>query len=167
MGARGPKPRSSTQRAREGYSAAKAESDPFRVGVPVMPKGLRPAARECWKRLVAEMQAAGRARLIDRDVLLLACENWADFVEHSKTLREQGPVVTGSQGQPMTNPMVRVVKWAESTYLQCRDQLSLTQSKRDRIPAKGGGTGEPEDPMAKFNARRPEGPPPGFKVTHG
>lgn len=154
MGARGPKPKTN-------------DADPFRPGAPVMPKGLRPAARECWKRLIAEMEAAGRVRLVDRDVLLLACCNWADFVEHSKALREQGPVITGSQGTPITNPLVRIVKAAETMYLRCREQLCLSQPKRDRIPVKAGSAAEAEDPLAKFNARRRESKPPGLKVSHG
>jgi len=151
MGKRGPKPRRLTDDQTLNYRG-KVVADPFGHGEPQRPKGMRPVARQCWDRLVSELRDAGRLFSVDRDTLVIACENWADFIEAASKIREEGFTVQGSQGQPITNPMVRVQKWSEAMYLKCRDQLNLTQTKRERLPSEIQ-TGEPQDDLADFKAQ--------------
>lgn len=45
-------------------------------GLPAMPAGMTPAARACWKSVVEELIAQGRAKAIDTFALQQLCEVW-------------------------------------------------------------------------------------------
>ena len=87
MGTRGPKPMSARAHLMRGNPSKKPIAElqdeiQLLVETPDCPKHLWPEARREWKRISAELEAAGLVAKVDRAQLALYCQAWARMVWH-------------------------------------------------------------------------------------
>src|SRR6266849_5945658 len=60
-----------------------------------------------WRRIVPQLTAIGLLTKLDRAMLALYCESWADVVELRLNILEFGRTFTTPNGYAMTRPEVR------------------------------------------------------------
>lgn len=87
------------------------------------PKGLCKTARDAWKAFWADRQA--QLLTPSSKVVLL---RWVDALDrYLRTTAEadQSPLVTGSQGQEVINPLYKVAEQALKTVDACEKQLGI------------------------------------------
>lgn len=63
------------------------------VAVPEMPKGLRPAARREWHRIVVELLKLGVLTVVDGKALAMYCDAYADWQEAQRDCTKNGLVL--------------------------------------------------------------------------
>lgn len=96
------------------------------------PADLPPVAAEAWRLAVDEMSGNRQLRPPDLVLLKTYCEAVYVHEEASAAIHKYGILVTGTQGQPMANPMIRVQKDAAGTIRQLSDVLGLNPLARIR-----------------------------------
>lgn len=92
-------------------------------GVPVLPAGFLEESVEAWRALLAEPQASsltGAQRIVAR--------RWIEAVDawlRALAIVKDAPLVQGSMGQPVLNPMHAVVVSREAAMEKCERQLGI------------------------------------------
>lgn len=72
---------------------------------------------------------------VDRGVLALACEAWADWVEATKTLRTDGWYYETEKGYRGQHPAAMRMKSAREAYMAASSKLGLSPVDRVRLAA--------------------------------
>lgn len=95
------------------------------------PKDLDPAGRAVWKAAQNQLRTQGTWKRVDAELLATYCRN----VALARTARSQAaaePFVSGSQGQPVAHPGLKVAAEAEAAALRSATALLLTPEARKR-----------------------------------
>lgn len=96
-----------------------------------------------WHRLLPALVDAGVLTCVDRMCLAACCACYGRWVEAEQILREQGHVITTTNGNPQINPALSIANESLRQYRAFAIELGLTPSSRSRVradkPAKGDG----------------------------
>ncbi len=103
----------------------------------VCPDWVRPAGREVWDRLVADLVAKGGFTFWDAYEFAIGCDQYAAGVEYQADVRKRGAVVKGYRGQLVKNPSVTNAREAFDQAMRVFSRFGLTPS--DRAQLKLGG----------------------------
>jgi P27 family predicted phage terminase small subunit len=145
----------------------------FAAGVPDCPKHLGKVARAEWKRVTAELNAAGVLATADRGVVAAFCDAWADLVAFGQDIEKNGHMIdvplvdrnakpTGGTARRV-NPAVRYRSEAGKRVQSLGAELGLSPASRSRIGAgQSGGASGREETMSERAKRiqAGENPPP-------
>ena len=100
---------------------------------PSCPSWLRQEAKREWKRVVPILLELGLLSKLDRAVLSVYCDAWADVYECEKTLRKVGPTFTTEKGYVVQHPMVAMKSKARDQIRAFGSLLGLSPSDRTRL----------------------------------
>ena len=122
MGARGPQPTpSETLKIRGSWYGTSRTSEPTdEVLAPSMPEWLQGEAAAEWERVIPLLLGRRTVSLLDRAVLSVYCQSWADFVAYS-----------GSGD-------AKRVDEAAARLLKAADRLGLSPAAKSRVQVYGG-----------------------------
>lgn len=136
MGARGPQPTpTSTLKLRGSWRGETRDGEPAtEVAAPSAPEWLNGEARAEWDRVVPELIGRQTLSRADRGVLALYCHAWAEFVQTSSLVDEQGYTITTTTGE-IINPVVVVMNKAAERLLKTADRFGLSPAAKARVRA--------------------------------
>ena len=100
---------------------------------PDCPPHLKGEARKEWKRIVADLSAAGMITTLDRAGLTLYCTAWARVVQATNEIAKTRPVVPSPKGYLMTNPYLSIYNAAAKQLQSAMEVFGLSPSARTRI----------------------------------
>lgn len=122
--------------------------------VPIPPTGLRKAAKDAWLAFWRSPMAA----LVNDDADLDALRDWAWLVSERDRLQpmvKETPLVPGSMGQLVTNPVAALVKDYTRRIERYREQFGMTPLSRMRL---GIAVGEAHNVLSDLSASLDDGP---------
>lgn len=145
-----PRPKLSILRAQEGnrgHRPIPVEPE-VEAGAPSCPSWLSREAKAAWQRTVPGLADAGIVKKVDRDVLAVYFESWADYHEATRELQKQGKVVETTRG-PRRSPWLIIRREAKETIVRLAMEFGLTALARTRL----GTIGEEDagDNLDDFN----------------
>jgi P27 family predicted phage terminase small subunit len=119
---------------------------------PKPPTGLLKPSRDRWRAFWASPAASA----INLDSDLPRLERWiqaSDEYDRASKVVRQHPLVKGSMGQPVLNPLVAYMSQLEQTIRAAEDAFGMTPVARTKLKLDPEPPGE-EDSLAKRRARR-------------
>ncbi len=120
-------------------------------GIPSCPAFLSTEAKKEWRRIVKLLDGVGYVSHLDRALLTLRCQAWADWVEADEQEKLQPQKVFKSpNGYGFVGPLTLMKRALEKQLLQMDRELFLTPSARQSAPPVAA---KEEDPLAKFFPR--------------
>lgn len=108
------------------------KKEPRPLGLPTPPETLSAAALPIWQRLVMSMPE-GVYAATDEHLLSAYCEQVVIFQTASVTLSTEPAVVTGSQGQLVPSPWVKILNEASRLISTLGAQLGLNPAARQSL----------------------------------
>jgi P27 family predicted phage terminase small subunit len=102
-----------------------------------------------WRRLAKELHELGILSRIDRGVMALYCEAYAQVQEAIRHIEEEGAVIETKWGLKV-NPWQAVLKAARESMRRCAIEMGMTPSSRARVKA---NKPESESLLEKFLSR--------------
>lgn len=145
MGRRGPPPKPTKLKIVAGNPGRRPlnhrEPKP-KEGTPTMPAWMKGEARAEWQRIVPELRSMGLLTLVDRAALSAYCQAWAELVECTKVLQDEGRVVeepvVGRDGAHLgervkAHPIVRMQRDAFARLKAFLAEFGLTPASRSSI----------------------------------
>jgi P27 family predicted phage terminase small subunit len=129
--------------------------------VPKVPKGLHPVARKAWK----SFWTSPIAQVVDRDADWEAICRWAYCLSERELLEDElraHPLVLGSQGQRVRNPLFDILKERTREIEKFREQFGLAPLHRMRL---GITYNEADEALDRMNKRRQNFEPVMVEVT--
>ena len=137
MGKRGPPPKPSALKKRQGTfhanRSARNEVTPP-PGCPPRPSWLDAEGRAEWDRVVPQLSALGILSEIDGSMLADYCAAHALAIKATKKYQRQGPSVKVN-GQVQRHPMIKVAQEARAQARLLAGEFGLSPSSRSRISA--------------------------------
>jgi P27 family predicted phage terminase small subunit len=141
MGARGPVGKSSAElKARGSRLTAKRRREEQRAAGPAVAPGcpafLSREAKAEWRRVTKLLTQAGLIAELDRGALAIWCNGWGDFCEACAQIASRGDrglVMTGSGGNLVVSPWVKIKAGAADRLLAVAPQLGLSPAARARL----------------------------------
>jgi P27 family predicted phage terminase small subunit len=128
------------------------KNEPKFSGTPTCPKHLNKGARAEWKRISAELSAAGLLTNVDRAALAAYCAAYSRWTEAEDSLAKFGLVIkTPKSGYPIPNPYVGIANTALEQMRRWAVEFGMTPSARSRIHVEhSGGNGGGADAYDNF-----------------
>lgn len=117
--------------------------------VPSCPKWMPLMGKREWRRLAKELHELGILSRIDRGVMALYCEAYAQVQEAIRHIEEEGAVIETKWGLKV-NPWQAVLKAARESMRRCAIEMGMTPSSRARVKA---NKPESESLLEKFLSR--------------
>lgn len=132
---KGRRPKPTAQHKLEGTfrkdrHAARAVADPAR---PDAPASLSDDARAEWDRVIGELAAAKLLSKLDRAVLALYCQAWADYWAAKAIVEEEGWTAVGSTGNVVEHPAVKSMHRSWEHCVRAAREFGMTPSGRAAI----------------------------------
>ncbi|MCE9564927.1 MAG: phage terminase small subunit P27 family [Planctomycetes bacterium] len=142
---------------------AKGATTRYTLGVPTMPKHLGKSARVVWKRITAEMVAAGTVTHADRDILAAFCVAVADLEALSARIDADGLMIEvpalDRNSRPTGEKVLKVhpaVKWRSdlmNKVKQLASELGLTPAARSRVETVSEAASKPVNKVTALRDR--------------
>lgn len=132
----GRKPKPVEQRRREGNPGKRRLPEPVLVGgrgLPQKPRDLPAEAKSFWDQIVSRLAEVGLIDLVDRPALVLMSIQWARAEQARREIEEKGLFATGSEGQIVEHPAVKIERAAAALYLRFAEHYALTPVARTRL----------------------------------
>jgi len=142
----GQKKRPTELRVLDGVSSEKR-------GMPKPPIWLKAEAMKEWKRLAPELMAEGLLTEVDRGMLVLLCQSWADYVGAIQRIQKRGHVFTTPQGFRAKNPDITIMNEAFKHYFDACKQFGLSPMSRTKLKLRKPKVKD-EDKVASLRGRR-------------
>jgi P27 family predicted phage terminase small subunit len=98
-----------------------------------IPSELSESGQKHWGQIRPMLVKAGIATNLDRNALILLCEEWATFLEATAAVRKKGILVQGPKGEPMRNPYLRVMNESTAALTRLLSEFGMTPSSRTRL----------------------------------
>ena len=135
MGKRGPKKTpTKTLRLRGSWLADTRGNEPEpKAEQPDMPKWLKTEAKREWKRIVPLLLAQGLLTKLDRTVLAIYCQTYAEYLEAEKLLQRKKVLIKTANGNLVQNPAIAVRNRARDMLLKAAAEIGMTPSGRSSI----------------------------------
>lgn len=137
MGRRGPKPDTKAIGSKHVYRRKKAAqaAPKLPTEAPDCPAGLSREAKAEWTRVVENLELMGVVTKIDRAMLAIYCQQWAEVLELNALIKTQGRVTKGSTGSKVSNPLIKQRDAAMDRLLEIAEQFGFTPAARSRLNA--------------------------------
>lgn len=166
MGRRGPVPQSREERLAKGNPGNRPLPDyepPITVVIPDPPAYLSREACVEWRRVAQELADLERICGLDRAMLAIYCETWADLVRcregMAEVLAEKGTlVVETAAGQVYDHPLIKRCGALQKQCVQYLSQLGMSPISRARLPPSKRAEGDASrgrDSLARYAEDRP------------
>ncbi len=110
---------------------AKSGDVKYPAGTPKMPAGMSAVAQTEWRRIVKLLSDAGVIADVDRAVLTVYCETWADVCKLQKIVQQADFDYLDEN----CRKIVRMLGAAETRLLKFAQQLGCTPASRSRVKA--------------------------------
>ena len=98
------------------------------------PKDLSPKAREEWDRILADLPKVVELKNIDRTMLVLFCEAFAQWCDAMDAIRKYGPVMKSPNGYPVQSPYVAIANQQASLMERLGADFGLSPGSRSKLP---------------------------------
>jgi P27 family predicted phage terminase small subunit len=121
---------------------------------PTCPRGLELAGRRVWRQVWAEAQWLTG---LDALAVEMVCRSIDDLAAVRTAIANDGRVVRGSKGQPVSHPGIREARAIEADILNLMEKLGLSPTGRRRLGIETREPGPP-DPMEAWLAGVPDRP---------
>ena len=99
------------------------------------PSYLTKEEKQCWKKTIVDLQAAGIVTTIDVTSLAAYCRAWVGYQKESGIVEEKGSVVQGSKKTPVLSPHFKAANEYFKRLLQLWREFGMTPSSRSKIRA--------------------------------
>lgn len=156
MGTRGPKALPANVHMLRGNPSKKSYAsliDEFRpeVEIPQCPAILWPEAKKEWRRISAELKRYGLVSKLDRGVLAMLCQDWAQWhwaemkiAEANKAdpKGEAGMIEVAQSGYRMQSVYLQIAVRAKDSYMKAKTCFGLSPADRARVT-----TSDPQLPL--------------------
>jgi len=156
---RGPKPKKTASKVLAGNPSrrpiAGEKTNPLPSEAPAPPDHLSEEAQAEWDRIVPPLARIGALATVDRAVLTLYCETWADFLRYQKEQRGRPTMVAGPNGIEYPDPLIKLVSDTRKSAAALLRDLGLTPASRQRImpgPDEEDETGDALDALTPPSA---------------
>lgn len=103
------------------------------TNIPPCPKHLDKEARQEWKRMAAELEPLGILTNLDKAVFANYCDAYSQWAQASRTLQKSGLLIKGPLGNPVVNPLFRIVTIAKDQMMRCLIEMGMTPSSRTKV----------------------------------
>ncbi|MDQ2945130.1 MAG: phage terminase small subunit P27 family [Acidobacteriota bacterium] len=136
MGRRGPIPKPTVLEIAEGRPGKRPtnQSEPQPAAVdPKLPSHLDKDARKEWRELLPILRRMRVVTEADYMVLSNLCQDFSTLKAAQTKLSETGILIKGRYGQPVVNPLLRVVNEKTASVNSACREFGLTPSARSRI----------------------------------
>ncbi len=100
------------------------------IGAPECPQWLPYPAKQAWRELAPELEAAGVLTRIDADALAMYCIKWASWRKAEEDIARRGSIVDGKQ-----NLNVIMARDLSNWLARTQKEFGLTPASRPRIDA--------------------------------
>lgn len=97
------------------------------------PADLPEDGQKMWMDVLPVLARYGGLREVDLPALKSMCRLWAIAEDSAKVLNEQGHYTTGSTGQMVAHPAIKVEQEARMGYLRHASEFGLTWIARSRL----------------------------------
>jgi P27 family predicted phage terminase small subunit len=101
-------------------------------GLPTRPSVLAPEGRREWRRLTQALPPDLLTQ-VDRGVLAMACEAWADWVDATKDLRANGWSHGTDEDERIRRAAVMRMRTSREAYMALASKLGLSPVDRVRL----------------------------------
>ena len=109
-------------------------------GIPYAPRHLTKEGQAEWRRIVAELDAAGLVTVIDLGPLEGYCAAYGRWVRAETELKETGLLVRTVNGNVIQNPILSIANKALDQMMRAAAEFGMTPSARSRVSvARGAG----------------------------
>ena len=126
------------------------KNEPQFTGTPACPKHLDKVAKAEWKRVSAELSAAGLLTSVDRAALAAYCAAWSRWVNAEEIIQKIGVVfLSPKSGYPIQSPYVSIANTALATMHRFATEFGMTPSSRSRINV-ADNSPKSADPFTEF-----------------
>ena len=122
-----------------------------------VPADLGDAGNQLWKDMHAALSESEEFEERDLTLLALACRQMDDIVLLQAVLATDGPITTGSTGQPVLSSVVGELRNARQSVARLikqidfgNEKLSASQQARAAARARWGGRPSPINPHRKL-----------------
>ena len=135
--ARGPKPKPKPMLALAGSrraDVANQDVDP-ESKLPRAPRWMSDLAKKEWRRVGGELLKLGLVTEIDRTVLALYCQAFADYLDAKTEVDESGLTFETENGNLIQHPAVGIMNKAWERCLKAATQFGMSPSSRRGIVA--------------------------------
>jgi P27 family predicted phage terminase small subunit len=155
MGKRGPRPTPTETKKRKGNPGRRPlnEQEPTPPsGEPTCPIWIKGEAKAEWTRIVPELLKLGVLTLVDRAALAACCQAWAELVECTQVLHQQGrivvePIIDKSGAhigdKHKAHPIVRMQRDAFARLRAYLAEFGLTPASRVNVKTEKPKTIDP------------------------
>jgi|SRR5690348_10495242 len=123
-------------------------AQPAKPILPRTPKGLHPVAQRAWR----DFWSSPLAQVVDMDADAEALHRWAYCVSERELLEEQireAPLLAGSTGQMVRNPLFDILKERTREIEKFREQFGMAPLHRMRLGITYSEADEALDRMQK------------------
>src|SRR5947207_3200946 len=123
------------------------------MGAEQVPIRLGPAGRAFWRAVVKVYEGLEPQ---ERELLTQACSVLDVIAELEATVKADGVMLTGSQGQPVLNPAIGEARLQRAELRRLLDQLGLPgEEDSEAVPSSPASRQARKAAMARWNRRRP------------
>jgi P27 family predicted phage terminase small subunit len=110
------------------------KNEPQVTGSPECPKGLSPKARAQFAKMKAYLEAVpGLVGSTDSLGISMLASTWAEMIEASRHVEEEGLFLTSELGIPYQNPWLSIRRKAEDHLLKLLDRFGLNPAARAKV----------------------------------
>ena len=148
MGRRGPKPKPTAIKLREGNPGKRplnADEPRPAVELPEPPDFLCALAQAHWRELGPLLEAAGLVTRIDSPAMQMLCATYAEWRLCVVAARHEGPLVEDDKGVQRINPLLLRADKRQEAYRKLIAEFGLSPAARSRLSVKPPAGGEPAD----------------------
>lgn len=114
----------------------------FCRSAPEPPDWLPTEARAEWDRVVPELARLDLLKPIDRSALSAYCLIWQRLVDAEQAIQANGTTTTGSQGQLVEHPAVKIFAAASKELRAWCSEFGLSPSSERRLGRASDGDGD-------------------------
>jgi P27 family predicted phage terminase small subunit len=97
------------------------------------PAHLSKDAKKWWSEVAPVLAEAGILERVDRYILACAASAYGDIMAMDRVLASEGPFTTGSMGQVVEGPWVKIRRDAMATFERFSNHLALSPVARARL----------------------------------
>lgn len=158
MGRRGPPPKPTKLKVLEGNPGKRKlnsnEPQPQRGKLPC-PTHLPDEAKKVWKRVVPELDRLGLLTIVDKELLIIYCQSYADWFKATEWIKEHGDVFAvkdekGKVKYVQQMPQVAIASKAAERVHKIAQQFGLTPAARASLSVESSGKQVSQEAVRKF-----------------
>jgi P27 family predicted phage terminase small subunit len=106
-------------------------------------------AREFMKSVVKTLKESNVVESIDSAALDMLARSYSLYVKANEELENQSLTIVNNQGNIVANPIVKIIKDAQTSCMQIMTEFGLTAKSRKKLPRLDKKEGD-ESPLDEF-----------------